>query len=1461
MKGFQEEEKQIKLKMAGMNLRSYLDIAQKQPSSAIIIEQDELELDHNITKLKALQQAQLQNRSFQKQPQSDSFIQKYKSSRADTLYYMSEQNKDQSLNINCSREESQVKQFKFQEALLNTSEGQVCHKLNQKSVSQTKNFNLTQSNSPIQLLKKKKQLAASKKHKKSAITKVIQSEYILLKIKPFLLSFLAKFTFLARQRFIKDQSRTLIGDLSDKFTYSHKKNLLSQILNLFLLFLQNLERLIIIIFFQNIPLFNPENKYRILVNALIVCYNCFYLFIISLTLFFKAQIQDYQHLFHYIAIAAWIFEMVLQMNTSTYHEGDFITDRKTLFRIYVKEYFFFEVLPLVFEGKTSSNPTINILLHLPLLLKLKGMSIILSKLEFLILQHLHTPYVMQICKQLLSILLLVHLMACSYATLAFFERNILLNQENWIDLGNIQNASYCWWTTYIEAQLWAFYTLSSSYSSSVFSKYEYLFTSFWMLISYVVFAYNIIALGKIFQDINSAKENYEKDLNLLNRYMKRKKIDLYLNQFILKIQINNYFFQINRELQRAINSHIVKQYDQEVSTQFEAEKDALKKLSPHMRNKLIIESNKRIISQFSIFNNLSQQTQYKLYQIMEEECYSEGQNVQIFDKNTQECFIYLIFSGKIEILQQLDGNQQNLSGQNCQAKYLNLQDKDSTIQKCEKFVCYLKEGHLLGEYEFFSNISFPYIIRCQQKTVLVKISNLKFQQIIQQNQADLQKVMELKQKIAFNKEIELLKSQCLICEEIDHHFMCCPQTHLFKSVYFVATKSNISKPQERHFRQRRVKKYQRLVISMPSQQVISTDEDEDNQQEAGPQQSQLCPAIEEETSILEQTNKFNSNKINSSKSKFNKEEARSEHSDSQDQDTQIIQADKVYEQAKNAPSSIGNQRQNYKTRISLLKQQRKSIERLEDFTSNQDKMDWIQKKSMNEEKSQTLNIDERIINMSTSQKNLTEFSQSSILQPSNSLKRDKSLSSVASQQIIKKQSQFQHLSQLESVQEINSHHIIQDKNNKYEHSYDNILIRNSLVPFNTIQSGRLSLNKNHEQCCSQQKINIQFSKKPWNGSSLYWEFDKMSTFIYFFPQFNYRNLSGQNRRSYLDITQKLPSSTLVVDQDDQESKINQSRLPTQLKMQVQAISRQPQQQSDLSLFADKSVISKISISHLMEGKNDNQWQKSSEEKQQFVKFSEIYENQANRSWQSPYQRNQNKQVDQKQLKTLKSAQQKKHSFHIKKIEKKSLLTSAQKSEYLHLKMKPNITDFINKFTLFGKYKQMKEKSRWLLGDLSDKCTYMPQNKKYSTIQNILWMFLQFLKKLEKFVILIFENLPLFNPENKLRICVNGLIACYNCFYLFTISLTLFFKAEFQEYQHLFHYIAIAAWIFEMILQMNTATYHEGDFITDRKTIFRIYVKEYFFFEVLPLIFEGKTSSNAAINILLHLPLLLKLKGM
>ncbi|EAR92162.2 cyclic nucleotide-binding domain protein (macronuclear) [Tetrahymena thermophila SB210] len=1094
MRGFQEVEKQIKIKLSGQNKRSYLDIAQKMPSSILVVDQDDQETKNNQSQLPTPLKLQVS----QKQSDISFIVDKIDLSKISIINQIEDQSTNQ-WHAGTKEKNEFADTFKINENQVNRS-----WQSSPQSRSQSKQVHQQQ----IKTLKsayhnrqKKHSMHIKQKEKKSILTSAQKSKFMHSKIKNYLVDFISKFTLFGRFKQMKEKSRSLLGDLSDKYTYIAQNKKFTSIYNLLWMFLQLLTKLekFVILIFENLPLFNPENKLRICVNGLIAFYNCFYLFTISLTLFFQAEFEEYHNLFHQIAIVAWIFEMLLQMNTATYHEGDFITDRKTIFRIYVKEYFFFEVLPLIFEGKTSSNATINILLHLPLLLKLKGMSIILSKLEFLILQHLHKPYIMQICKQLLYVLLLVHFMTCSYATLAYFENNVLQIEENWINLGKIQKPDSYWWTNYLEAQLWAFYTLSSSYSSSVFSQYEYAFTSFWMLISYVFFAYNLMALKGILLEMNSAKENYKKDLNLLNRYMKRKKIDL--------------------ELQRAINSHVVKQYEQEAQTQFEAEKDALKKLSPQMRNKLVIESNKNIATQFSFFENLSPQTILNLYQIMEEECHAEGQDIQIFDKNTQEYFVFLILQGRVEVLQTIEGDELESISSIQEPKNMNIEDKfkkSVTMQLHQKSICYLKEGQIFGEYEFLTKTELPYVIKCQQKTVLIKISNIKFQEILMQNQQDFQKFMELKQRVLFNKQIEQLKSQCLICKQKDHHFINCYQTHFFKSPYFLITKNNFSQKQERQNHSRRAKKIQKFIIELSTQQIISNNDDIEIG--VGFTQSQLSAIKDikdDETSIFKEQNNQGANLSPASKFKFSKEESKSEQSDSQEQESQAKEKanDEVLSQIKNVLSNLGTKRSSTKSNISIMKQQGRNIER-QDSSAHQEKIDLIRNLSVNEEKFTTQNTDEKNISnhLNNSQNNLSEYNQSqTILYPTPLPQShfNKSANQVPSLQVIKKQNVYQHQIYLESIPELDVKHSIQQDQYRHSNLSQNTLFRgNSLIPQNTAQAKRYSVSKhrNSLNLNSSLKFDEAVFKLIWNRSNLYWEFDKFANFIYFFPQYNIKNV-------------------------------------------------------------------------------------------------------------------------------------------------------------------------------------------------------------------------------------------------------------------------------------------------------------------------------------------------------------------
>ncbi|KAL4434897.1 hypothetical protein ABPG74_021236 [Tetrahymena malaccensis] len=1069
-----ESEQSFQVKLTGQNQRSYLDVALKVDSTVLSLDNEEQVSSqiHNSTLANKQQKSRVLNKSQNKHSICNQL--------SENQYYQNEKRNSLEQSLDCEQYNKTMN-------------------LNHENLINEQSILTKQSQSNNILLKADQKL---------------DIKSIIEKIKPLFLNFINKYTLFGRQKHLADQSRKLIDDFSDKFNYQKQINN-----NSILFFIVKQTKKVLIIFEQlfikileKVPLFNPENKLRIFINGLIVLYNCFFLMTISFTLFFYADFGEYHNLFNYIAIVAWIFEMLLQMNTATYHDGDFITDRKAIFRIYLKEYFIFEIFPLIFEGKSSENAAINILLHLPLLLKLKGMSIILVKLEFLILQHLRKPYIIQIFKQLLSILLLIHLMACSYAFFGYFEKDYLKIPYNWIDQSKLQQISNDWWSTYFEAQLWAFYTMSNSYSSSIFSEYEYAFTSFWMLISSVLFAYNITTLGNILQDINSAQENYKKDLNLLNRYMKRKKIDI--------------------ELQREMNSYFVRQYEQDSSTQFEAEKEALKKLNINMRNKLIAESNKHILKQFSFFNIFSQQTLQNIYQIMEEKIYSEGEVIQTFDQNTTDHFLYLILKGSGNAIQILSGidlfnyffivqviqtsSESSLTDslQQFQKKTVNsggLKNESKFLElKNSKVICNLKEGNMFGECEFFSKAVLPYFVQTCQKVFVIKISSNKFQEVVKYNKNDYQKFMELQSRIQFNNEINLINSMCLICKGKDHQFLNCHQSHLFVSNSFIIPKFNFSAFQERKFYNRLKKKFQRYIIEIVSKQFDSNIEEEDEEES---QSSMSAAKKDEETSIF----KLPSQQVasqNSCNYKLSKEEAKSELSSSTDSKLDNQYFDRMQEdilnQIKYVIENLNCKRRSIRQNISSKKQKKKNDSHKEVSMQSYDKFD----QPLKNEKPQSNCLDDKNSN-NNSQNNLGDLFPTQKLiyqipQSQNQIQQNKSSNQIPSLQKIGRSIQFINQPQKqESIQELDKLKNLQETQIKNDQIQNSIAKANSLIPQKSnLQQIKqaLIMYRNQESINQNNLIEEYLHTKQWNGSVTYWNFDKLHNFIYYYPQYNFKNV-------------------------------------------------------------------------------------------------------------------------------------------------------------------------------------------------------------------------------------------------------------------------------------------------------------------------------------------------------------------
>ncbi|EAS07111.2 cyclic nucleotide-binding domain protein (macronuclear) [Tetrahymena thermophila SB210] len=653
----------------------------------------------------------------------------------------------------------------------------------------------------------------------------ILSLFMLTRVKPKILNYIQQFTSFGRTRCLNKNISSIINDPID-YEFSNYKLLNHRIFSI-LMFDQIIKLFQIMenLFFDLlsfIPLFNPENKLRICINLIIACYSSFYLYITSLHIFFNADFGSYEELFHQIAIAAWISEMLLSMNTFCYHHGQFITDRKQIFRIYIKEYFFFEFLPLIFEGRQSENIFYNVLLHLPLLLKLQGISIIMNKIEFFVLQHIKYPQYIQFLKLVFQILLLTHFMACSYYAFGQFEKYILEEKNAWF-LNGVNGDKSEWWQLYFEAQYWAFLTMSSSFSMSVNTQYEQIFTSFWMLISCILYAFLVNMIGDILREVNSQSESFKRNLNILNRYMKRKKVKI--------------------ELQREMNIHLKKNYEHFSKKSLEEEKEALNQLGNEMKQKLIIESNKKFLCQFPFFQQkLSTQSLNLLYTHLEEETYIKGEYLTLRDQHNDDPFLYLIVKGEITLMyDKFNSEEQNIKNEQDENKnvYIDKDDKEkinlkqfqkSSIfnlkERTQKQIKRLGVGKCIGEFEFFTNLKQNYIAKCSKKSIVVKIVRSQLIQILKQNDQDYEKFKLSQDLLAFKNDLSQIQDlNCFFCQSDKHLYQDCHFVHFSKINPFIIPKSNKSVNQERQKFERKKKSLKWTVKKRNEESKLEQTED------------------------------------------------------------------------------------------------------------------------------------------------------------------------------------------------------------------------------------------------------------------------------------------------------------------------------------------------------------------------------------------------------------------------------------------------------------------------------------------------------------------------------------------------------------------------------------------------------------------------------------------------------------
>ncbi|KAL4466526.1 hypothetical protein ABPG72_000733 [Tetrahymena utriculariae] len=633
-----------------------------------------------------------------------------------------------------------------------------------------KNFTININSDNIKQNKEEYSKSAfKKKNKKDDIERFYQ------RIKAF---FYNK-TYSGKTRQLTEKVRLKIGDKSDYVDQDHRLSMHVKIIDLIGIKIKK------IIDKVKIPLFNPEQKWRILFNSIIVIFNCFYLYVISLKICFGSySINQLSQMIHQVAQIVWIADMLIQMNTAMYHNNEFTEDRRIIMKTFIKEYFFFEVLPIIFENLHSENIYVSILFHLPLLLKMKGIMIMLDNLEFYILQMLDNHSVFQLFKLIMKMLLFGHFLAClKYVVIQlevnYQEKNIWSQQQE-------QYSQESQITNYLQCMYWAFTVMLNVQQPTPSTNLELVFTTFCMILSSIAFGYILSAIASILSKLNKNTEDFNKDLNTLNQYMKRKKIEI--------------------SLKRRANINLKKYYEQQLRTNIVEEKATLQKVNSRMLKELLVSSNQKVLKYCPFLTNLfSESTLQQICMSFEEVYYTPQETIVDSELKQSDHYLYIIIDGKVKVCENYDRLAQSVNSQNYFVSQQRLLTKFIELQRIKKAnqVDSTHQGEIYQKGDYFGLLGFILDTQLIQKaqsleyTTILRLSRKELDKIILLNQKDREMFMELKDRILYNKDFNQLQIDCQFCNSKQHISQQCCLLHFDKSNLILHSKNNFSQSQAR----------------------------------------------------------------------------------------------------------------------------------------------------------------------------------------------------------------------------------------------------------------------------------------------------------------------------------------------------------------------------------------------------------------------------------------------------------------------------------------------------------------------------------------------------------------------------------------------------------------------------------------------------------------------------------------